>query len=80
MKKHSLKEIIQVPIATLYHVCEGNVVYLINFWESAYLLTINSNDDEWKATYLLPEMKPIHLMRWIRRGMENQDGSFIQVK
>jgi len=80
MTTHSLKEIIQVPVATLYHVCEGKVIYLIDLEESAYMLSLDSMEDEWKAIYLQPEMKTIHLMRWIRKGIEKQDGTFIQVK
>jgi hypothetical protein len=35
---------------------------------------------EWETTYLLPTFKSITLMRWIRMGMEREDGTFIQLK
>jgi len=35
--------------------------------------------EEWKATYLYPSFHAITLMRWIRKGIENNDETFIQI-
>jgi len=43
-------------------------------------LKIDSNSEDWKATYIVPEIKTIHLMRWIRKGIENNDETFMQLK
>jgi hypothetical protein len=37
-------------------------------------------NDEWKDVYVYPTYKSITLMRWIRKGMETNDGSFIMLK
>ena len=82
--KHSIKEIVKGNDARMTHVCEGKVYYNINvqnmesIFDSIYQLEINSNDDEWKTTYLYPTFKAITLMRWIRQGFEN--GKLIQIK
>jgi hypothetical protein len=60
------------------HVCEGKVYYQIHVGENTYQLEIDSNAEEWKNTYILPRFKAIELMRWIRKGMENE--KFIQIK
>lgn len=78
--KHSLKEIVSGTDALLTHICTGKVYYQIHVCESTYQLEINSMDDEWKTTYLLPRFKAINLMRWIRKGIEKEDGTFIQLK
>jgi hypothetical protein len=78
---HTLKEIVKKGnIASISYVCEGKVYYNINVGISAYQLELNSMDEEWKATYLLPNFSTISLMRWIRKGIEKQDGTFIQIK
>ena len=78
--KHTLKEIVKAPLATLYHICEGKAVYQIKLEDSIYFLTLDTMEDDWKSTFLMPEMRTIHLMRWIRRGIENNDDTFIQIK
>lgn len=79
MLKHSLKQIVENGnIATLTHVCEGIVYYQIDVGDSAYQLSLNSMDDEWKATFLYPEFKAITLMRWIRKAIETE--TLIQLK
>ena len=78
MLTHTLKEIVKDNDALMTHVCEGKVYYQIHVGESTYQLEINSMEDEWKTTYLLPRFKAIVLMRWIRKGME--DGTFIQIR
>jgi hypothetical protein len=76
--KHSVKEIVKDNDALMTHVCEGKVFYVIHVEDSSYQLEIDSNDDEWKTTYLYPRFKAITLMRWIRKGVEN--GKLIQIK
>jgi len=76
--KHTLKEIVTGTKAKIQYVCNGMVYYNIEVENSIYQLGIDSNEDEWKATYLYPEFKAITLMRWIRQGMKNE--RFIQIK
>jgi len=76
----SLINIVRGTTARLIHVCNGKVVYQIKTGNHLYQLELNSTDKEWETTYLIPEFKSITLMRWIRRGMENGDGSFIQLQ
>ncbi len=64
----------------MVHVCNGKVIYQIANGEHLYQLEIDSNQKEWETTYLLPSFKAITLMRWIRSGMEKNDGTFIQLK
>jgi hypothetical protein len=78
MIKHTLKEIVKDNDALITHICEGKVYYQIHVEDSTYQLEIDSNDEEWKATYLFPRFKAIHLMRWIRKGMKNE--TFIQIR
>lgn len=76
--KHTLKEIVTGTTAILTHVCAGKVYYEIAVKDSIYELEIDSMEDEWKTTYLMPTFKAITLMRWIRKGIENE--KLIQVK
>lgn len=76
--KHTIKEIVKNNDAFMTHVCEGKVFYVIHVEDSLYQLEIDSNDDEWKATYIYPRFKAITLMRLIRKGFEN--GKLIQIK
>ena len=73
-----LKTIVKGTKATLSFVCEGNIYYHIETENHLYQLEINSMDDELKTTYLKKEYKAITLMRWIRKGMENN--TLIQLK
>lgn len=73
----TLKEIVRGTTARLSHVCNGRVIYQIQTTQHMYQLELDSTSDEWTNTYLLPEFKSISLMRWIRKGMESGDGSFI---
>lgn len=75
----NLKQIVKGTHAVLTHVCNGRVVYQIRTPAHLYQLEIDSTEKEWESTYLTPEFKSITLMRWIRRGMESGDGSFIQL-
>lgn len=76
----NLKEIVKGTTARLSFVCQGKVCYQIQTASHLYQLEIDSNDNDWAATYLFPEFKSITLMRWIRRGIDSGDGSFIQLK
>jgi hypothetical protein len=80
MEKHTLKEIVKDADALLTHVCLGKVYYQIHVGGSTYQLEIDSMQPEWKETYLFPRFKAITLMRWIRKGIEKEDGTFIQIK
>ncbi|KPL12381.1 MAG: hypothetical protein AMS26_18125 [Bacteroides sp. SM23_62] len=62
------------------HVCNGKVVYQIETANHLYQLEIDSTSSEWITTYLVPGFKSITLMRWIHKGMETGDGSFIRLK
>ena len=72
--------IVKGTTAKLVHVCNGKVVYQIQTENHLYQLELNSNDKEWEYTYLLSEYKTITLMRWIRLGIEKNDGTFILLK
>ena len=76
----SLINIVKGTTARLVHVCKGKVVYQIESRNHLYQLEINSMEQEWETTYLTPEFKAITLMRWIREGIKNGDGSFIQLR
>lgn len=76
----TLKEIVKGTTAKLSYVCNGKVYYQIETLNYTYQLEINSKDDDWKATYLYPEFKAITLMRWIRKGIDKNDGTFIIIK
>jgi len=75
-----LTNIVKGTVANMVHVCKGKVIYQISTGAHLYQLEIDSNQQEWEATYLLPSFKSITLMRWIRKGIENNDGTFIQLK
>ena len=67
-------------MARLVHVCNGKVIYQIEAGNHLYQLEIDSTQQEWESTYLVPSFKAITLMRWIRKGMEANDGTFIKLK
>jgi hypothetical protein len=68
---HTLKEIVTGTTAELSYVCVGKVYYNITVEDSIYQLELDSTEDEWKTTYMYPTFKGITLMRWIRKGLEN---------
>jgi hypothetical protein len=70
-----LKNIVKGSTAKLSHVCNGKVFYQIQTKDHLYQLELDSCDADWKATYLFPEFKSINLMRWIRKGLELNDGT-----
>lgn len=67
-------------MARMVHVCNGKVIYHIEAGNHLYQLELDSTMEEWETTYLLPAFKAITLMRWIRLGIENQDGTFIKLR
>ena len=76
----SIKTIVNGTQASLSHVCNGKACYKIITADHSYQLEINLMDSEWKDVYVYPEYKAITLMRWIRLGLEKNDGSFIMLK
>lgn len=74
----NLKTIVKGTKARLSFVCAGKVYYHIETENHLYQLEVNSTEDELKTTYLEKEYKAITLMRWIRKGMENN--TLIQLK
>ena len=76
----TLKQIVNGTQAEMTHVCNGKVVYQINTTEHLYQLELDSTAAEWENTYMSPSFKSITLMRWIRKGLETGDGSFIRLK
>jgi len=75
-----LTNIVKGTMANMVHVCMGKVIYQIRTNEHLYQLELDSNEQEWDSTYLLPSFKSITLMRWIRKGIESDDGTFIKLK
>jgi hypothetical protein len=75
-----LTTIVKGTMAYLVHVCNGKVIYRIQTENHLYQLEVDSTQKEWETTYLEPSFKSITLMRWIRKGMENNDGTFIKLK
>ena len=80
MEFETLKDIVKDTTAKLTHVVNGKVVYQIETSNHLYQLEIDSTKGEFETTYLLPEYKSITLMRWIRKGIDSNDGSFIILK
>jgi len=78
--KHTLKQIVDGNEAHFTHACEGKLYYAIFVDDAIYQVELNSMAEEWKTVYILPVYKAIYLMRWIRKGIENNDGTFIQLK
>ena len=75
-----MTSIVKGTMANMVHVCKGKVVYQISTTNHLYQLEIDSTEQEWNSTYLLPSFKSISLMRWIRKGLEANDGTFIKLK
>ena len=76
----TMTSIVKGTMANMVHVCKGKVIYQINTSNHLYQLEIDSTEQEWASTYLLPSFKAINLMRWIRKGIESGDGTFIKLK
>jgi hypothetical protein len=75
-----LTSIVKGTMANLVHVCNGKVIYQIQTSNHLYQLEVDSTQQEWEYTYLAPSYKAITLMRWIRKGLESNDGTFIKLK
>jgi hypothetical protein len=75
-----LTSIVRGTMANMVHVCKGKVIYQIDTGNHLYQLELDSNEQEWETTYLVPSFKTITLMRWIRKGMETNDGTFIKLR
>lgn len=75
-----LTNIVKGSMARMVHVCNGKVIYQIENGAHLYQLEIDSTEQEWESTYLLPSFKSITLMRWIRKGIESDDGTFLKLK
>lgn len=76
----NIKTIVNGTQANLVHICNGKACYVIITAEHSYQLEINLMADEWKGVYIYPAYKAITLMRWIRKGIDVNDGSFIMLK
>ena len=76
----SIKTIVNGTQASLSHICNGKACYKIMTADHSYQLEINIMNEEWKDVYVYSEYKAITLMRWIRLGLEKNDGSFIMLK
>lgn len=75
----NLKEIVKDSIAKLTHICNGKAYFDIITKSHHYQLEINCMADEWKDVYIKSEYKSISLMRWIRKGIDNNDDTLIQL-
>ena len=76
----TIKTIVNGTEATLSHICNGKACFKIMTAEHSYQLEIDLMDSEWKDVYVYPVYKTITLMRWIRKGIEKDDDSFIMLK
>jgi hypothetical protein len=76
----TLKQIVSGTLAKMSHVCNGKAYYTIDTAEHQYQLEIDCLDKEWKDVYVLPKYKAITLMRWIRKGIEKDNGTFMMLK
>lgn len=75
---HTINEILKSDaVAILDSVCNGKVRFNITYQGTVYHLELDSTDEDWKGTTMLPLYKARELMRWIRKGVE--DGTFIQL-
>lgn len=80
MKENTITEIVKGTYAKIQYICNGLAYYNIVVEDSIYQIIIDSTTDEWAKTHLELEYKAIILMRWIRKGIAADDGSFIQLK
>lgn len=65
--------------AKMSHICNGKAYFVIKTESHVYQLEINTNDHEWKTIHVYPEYKAVTLMRWIRQGIEKDDGTFVLI-
>ena len=76
---HTLTQIVKGNIANLSHIRGGVAYYSIKVEDSLYQLDIDVTTEEWKTTDLYPTYGAITLMRWIRKAIELDNGSFNQI-
>lgn len=75
----SVKTIVKGTTANLSHICNGKVYFRIQTKDHLYQLEIDCMNEEWKNVYINLEYKSILLMRWINRGIEQKDETFIML-
>jgi hypothetical protein len=75
----TLVEIIKGNRAVMSHVCNGKAYFIIETTNNKYQLELDSTDGDWKTTHMQTEYAAITLMRWIRRGIDENDGTFISL-
>ena len=80
MYMENIKTIVKGTMANLTHICNGKACFIIITADHSYQLEVNLINDEWHDVNVYPSYKAITLMRWIRKGIENNDGSFIMLK
>ncbi len=76
----TLKQIVNGTLAKMSHMCNGKAYYIVDTKEHSYQLEIDCLDKEWKDVSILPKYKAITLMRWIRKGIEKNNDTFIMLK
>ena len=77
--KHTVAQIVKGNVANIDHVHRARVFFSIYVEDTKYLLEIDTMEDDWKTTFIMPSMKAVTLMRWIRKGHEKQDSTLIQL-
>lgn len=76
----TIKDIVKGTFAKLTHICNSKAYFIIDTELHQYQLEIDCSDKEWENTYIYPEYKTITLMRWIKRGIDKEDDTFIMLK
>ncbi len=76
----TLTQIVNGTLAKMSHMCNGKAYFTIDTAEHSYLLEIDTLDKEWKDVHVLPKYKAITLMRWIRKGIEKNNDTFVLLK
>jgi hypothetical protein len=75
-----LIDIVRNSPARLVWICNGKVYFEITTDKHLYQLEIDSTSPDWKDSYIVKEYNARELMRWIRLGIDNNDGTFIILK
>jgi hypothetical protein len=74
-----LKEIVNGSKANLTHICNGKVYFQIETENHKYQLEIDSLSKDWNNVHIESEYKAITLMRWIKKGIDKDNGTFIKL-
>ena len=61
-------------MANMVHVCNGKVIYQIQTGNHLYQLEVDSTEQEWEATYLLPSFILIVLAYPAAKQLDLQAG------